>query len=183
MIFRLPAVVVLFLLLAASAFAQELNGDGAAADKSNDRPAQELFEDANGYLGRRYQEFNKQNLPYDPRIEEKTKKEQKELALRNAGILRARPSLSNDDLYYLGMLYHLAEDADNTLSTMRRLIKDVPDGVQAQSARNVDRALLDQERIDCGRSYRCCRLHEAPAAEPGRPLSDGVSDRRRVSAS
>ncbi|HEX2270254.1 MAG TPA: tetratricopeptide repeat protein, partial [Pyrinomonadaceae bacterium] len=140
MILRLPFVVVLFLLLATPAFAQALNGNSAPkkadAETTDERPAQALFEDANGYLGRRYQEFNKQNLPYDPKLEEKTKKEQKELALRNAGILRARPSLSNEDLYYLGMLYHLAEDADNALSTMRRLLKDNPDGVKAQSARN-----------------------------------------------
>lgn len=121
MIFRLPFVVVLFLVFATPAFAQ------ASVD---------LFEDANGYLGRRYQEFNKQNLPYDPKLEEKTKKEQKELALRNADILRARASLSNEDVYYLGMLYHLAEDADNALSTMQRLLKDNPDGQKAQSARN-----------------------------------------------
>lgn len=121
MIFRLSALVVLFLLLSTPALAQE---------------AQALFEDANGYLGRRYQEFNKQNRPYDPKLEEKTKQEQKELALRNAGILSARASLSNDDVYYLGMLYHLADDADNALATMRRLLKDDPDGLKAQSARN-----------------------------------------------
>lgn len=121
MIFRLSAVVVLFLSLSTSVFAQA---------------SQDLFEDANGYLGRRYQEFNKQNLPYDPKVEEKTKKEQRDLALKNAGILRARPSLSNDDVYYLGMLYHLAEDADNALATMQRLIKETPDGQKAQTARN-----------------------------------------------
>lgn len=121
MILRLAFIVVFSLLFATSSFAQE---------------AQALFEDANGYLGRRFQEFNKQNLPYDPKVEEKTKKEQKDLALRNAGILSARPSLSNEDVYYLGMLYHLAEDADNALTTMQRLLKDNPDGLQAQTARN-----------------------------------------------
>jgi thiol-disulfide isomerase/thioredoxin len=137
MIFRLSAVVVLFLLLTTAAFAQALNGDGGVAtEKPEDRSAQALFEDANGYLGRRYQEFNKQNLPYDPKVEEKTKKEQRDLALKNAGILRVRPSLSNDDVYYLGMLYHLAEDADNALATMHRLIKETPDGQKAQTARN-----------------------------------------------
>jgi len=34
--------------------------------KPDDRTAQALYEDANGYLGRRYQEFNKQKVPYDP---------------------------------------------------------------------------------------------------------------------
>ena len=137
MIFRLSGVLVLLLLLTASAFAQASDTNGDATSKPEDRPAQTLFEDANGYLGRRYQEFNKQNLPYDPGLEAKTKKEQQDLALKNAGILRARTSLSPQDLYYLGMLYHLAADADGALSTMKSLLKDNPDGLQAQSARNV----------------------------------------------
>ena len=37
--------------------------------KTDTRPAQELYEDANGYLGRRFQEFNKQKLPYDPKAD------------------------------------------------------------------------------------------------------------------
>jgi thiol-disulfide isomerase/thioredoxin len=137
MLFRLPAVLVLLLLLAACAFAQASDTNGDATAKPADRPAQSLFEDANGYLGRRYQEFNKQNLPYDPGLETKTKREQQELALRNAGILRARTPLSSADLYYLGMLYHLAADAESALSTMKLLLKDNPDGLQAQAARNV----------------------------------------------
>ena len=135
--FRLPAVAILLLVLTTSAFAQALNITDDPAPKPDDRSAQALFEDANGYLGRRYQEFNKQKLAYDPGLEAKTKKEQKDLAVRNAGILRARTSLTSDDLYYLGMLYHLAADADAALATMQLLLKDTPDGEKAQAARNV----------------------------------------------
>ena len=139
--FRLQAVAFLLfaLLLAspASGFAQALDNSDDPEPKADNRPAQALFEDANGYLGRRYQEFNKQKLPYDPKLEEKTKKEQRELALKNAGILRVRTPLAADDRYYLGMLYHLASDADNALSTMQRFVKDEPDGAKAQAARNV----------------------------------------------
>ncbi|HJP92740.1 MAG TPA: hypothetical protein VJ875_12345, partial [Pyrinomonadaceae bacterium] len=117
--------IFLVLILASSAFAQVK------------RSAQELFEDANGYLGRKYQEFNKQKLPYDPRLEAQTKNEQKALATRNAATLHARSHLSDDDLYYLGMLHHLAGNGDAALSTMRLLLKDDPDGQKAQAARNV----------------------------------------------
>jgi len=141
MIFRLMAVVFLFLALLlaspASGFAQALNTSDDPPAKPDDRTAQALFEDANGYLGRRYQEFNKKNLPYDPQLEQKTKVEQLELAIRNANILRARGPLAGDDLYYLGMLYHLASDADEALKAMQLLLKDGPDGAKAQAARNV----------------------------------------------
>ena len=118
-----------------SAFAQGLAPKADA--KVDKRPAQELFEDANGYLGRKYQEFNKQKLPYDPKLEAQTRKEQKELAIRNAATLQSRSPLTGDDLYYLGMLHHLAGDADAALSTMRLLLKNDPDGEKAQMARQV----------------------------------------------
>src|SRR5262245_26904453 len=136
MLFRLPAVIILLSALTWSEFAQALNSDDPEPNPEK-RSAQALFEDANGYLGRRYQEFNKQKLPFDPKLEEKTKKEQRELALKNATLLRARTSLAANDLYYLGMLYHLASEADGALSTMQRFVKEEPDGAKAQAARNV----------------------------------------------
>ena len=105
--------------------------------KPDNRPAQALYEDANGYLGRKYQEFNKQKVPYNPQLEEQTKQEQRQLAIKNAAILKARSPLAADDVYYLGMLYHLAGAADDALATMRRFLGDDPDGQKAQTARNV----------------------------------------------
>jgi thiol-disulfide isomerase/thioredoxin len=129
---------IAFLLLAAiSTFAQGLAPAVKPDGKPDKRPAQELYEEANGYLGRRFQEFNKQKLPYDPKLEAQTKKEQKDLAVRNAATLQARGSLKSDDLYYLGMLHHLAGDADGALAAMRLMLKDDPDGQKAQTARNV----------------------------------------------
>ncbi|HET6854135.1 MAG TPA: TlpA disulfide reductase family protein [Pyrinomonadaceae bacterium] len=132
-----PATIVLILLAAMSTFAQGLAPNPKPDAKPDKRPAQELYEDANGYLGRRYQEFNKQKLPYDPKLEAQTKKEQKELAIRNAAILQSRAPLTADDLYYLGMLHHLAGDGDAALSAMRLLLKDDPNGDKAQAARQV----------------------------------------------
>jgi thiol-disulfide isomerase/thioredoxin len=128
---------VLLLLVAFSTFAQGLAPAVKPDGKADKRPAQELFEDANGYLGRRFQEFNKQKLPYDAKLEAQTKKEQKDLAIKNAATLQARGSLKGDDLYYLGMLHHLAGDADAALATMYLLLKNDPDGQKAQAARNV----------------------------------------------
>jgi len=129
---------LLLLLLPASLMAQQaLDAKLDEPAKPDARTAQALYEDANGYLGRRYQEFNQKKLPYDPKLEAQTKKEQQELAVKNAGILKARSSLSNDDLYYLGMLHHLAGDGDAALTTMRLMLKSDPDGAPAQSARNV----------------------------------------------
>jgi thiol-disulfide isomerase/thioredoxin len=128
---------VLLLLATVSTLAQGLAPNLKPEPKADKRTAQALFEDANGYLGRKYQEFNKQKLPYDPQLEAQTKKEQKDVAIQNAVTLQARSPLSADDLYYLGMLHHLAGDADAALTAMRALLKDDPDGQKAQAARNV----------------------------------------------
>ena len=130
-------LALLLLLSVAPSFAQALDAKTDETPKADDRPAQLLYEDANGYLGRRYQEFNKQKLPYDAKLEAQTKKEQQQLAVKNAAILKARTPLSKEDLYYLGMLHYVAGDGDNALATMRLLLKDDPDGYQAQNARNV----------------------------------------------
>jgi hypothetical protein len=67
----LPVVLILFVTV--STFAQGLAPSNPDL-KPDTRPAQALYEDANGYLGRKYQEFNKQKLPYDPKLEAQTKK-------------------------------------------------------------------------------------------------------------
>ena len=132
---KASSIVFLILLAMVSTFAQ---GIAIKADiKVDTRTAQELYEDANGYLGRRFQEFNKQKLPYDAQLEAQTKKEQKDLAIRNAATLASRAPLAGEDLYYLGMLHHLASDADAALTAMRVFLTDNPDGQKAQTARNV----------------------------------------------
>ena len=134
---RNQILFVVALILCASVLGRSQSLDTKAADKGPDsRSAREVFEDANGYLGRRYQEFNKKNQPYDPKLEAQVKKEQHDLALKNAAILEAR-KLHGDDRYFLGLLYHLAGDGDNALKTMTQFVKDQPDGEKAQTARNV----------------------------------------------
>lgn len=135
---KFAKLFLLLMLLPASLPGQQaLSAKTDEPVKLDDRPAQVLYEDANGYLARRYQEFNKKKLPYDPKLEAETRKEQQQLAVKNAGILKARSPLTNDDLYYLGMLHHLAGDGDAALTTMRMLLKNEPEGAHAQAARNV----------------------------------------------
>lgn len=105
--------------------------------RADERSAQELYEEANGYLGRKYAEFNKQKLGYDAKLEAKTKQEQKELALANAATLARRRKFGGDDLYYLGMLQHLVGDSEGTLAVMRRYLAKNSNGEKPQIARAV----------------------------------------------
>lgn len=123
------ALLLLVFLATLSASAQ------TAGMKDDDRPAQAIFEEANGYLGRKYKEFNQQKLAYDPKIEAQVKKEQHELAVKNAALLESR-KLEGDDRYYLGLLYHLVGNGDAVLKSMQQYVKENPDGEKPQAARN-----------------------------------------------
>lgn len=137
------ALVVGFLLLTSPVEGQTIELSGPAVTKQqlaatpDKRQAAELYEEANGYLGRKYAEFNKQKVGYDSKLEAKTKQEQKELALANATILAGRKDLAGDELYYLGMLNHLVGDSDATLKVMRRFLAKSLTGDKAQIARAV----------------------------------------------
>jgi thiol-disulfide isomerase/thioredoxin len=129
------------LLLFAHPVVSQTNGatplSAAAGTRTDERTSQELYEDANGYLGRKYAEFNKQKLGYDAKLEANTKQEQKELAVANAATISHRKDLSADDLYYLGMLQHLTGDSEATLKVMRRYLTKNSKGDKSQIARAV----------------------------------------------
>jgi len=88
-----------------------------ATDK---RPASELFAEVHTYPDKKVAEFVKQKLPYDQKLAEKTKQEQKDVAAKYAAVLEARKSLKDADIYYLGMLHYTAGNAGAALDAMRR---------------------------------------------------------------
>ena len=105
------------------------------SSKPETRSAQELFAEADGYIQRSYEEFNKQKLPFDAKLESKTKQEQKELAAKYANALQSRGQLAGEDLYDLGMLQHLAGNGDRALESLRSYLAATPEGEKAQLAR------------------------------------------------
>ncbi|HSS22672.1 MAG TPA: TlpA disulfide reductase family protein [Pyrinomonadaceae bacterium] len=134
-------LVILTLVAACAAVAQEPTATPVIKPESDSAikslSAKQLFGDADSYITRVYAEFNKQKLAFDPKIEARTKQEQKDLALKYAVALAERKSLTNDDAYYLGMLYHLAGNADEALRVIHRYLDGKPSGANAQVARAV----------------------------------------------
>jgi thiol-disulfide isomerase/thioredoxin len=102
------------------------------------RTAAQLFEDADTYTQKKFAEFEKRKMPYDQRLEEKIKQEQRDLATQHAAVLAAR-KLEGQDVYYLGLLYNLAKDFDSALTAMRRFLAENPtaSGEHAQNARAI----------------------------------------------
>ena len=106
-----------------------------AAAKEDTRSAQLLYDEANNYITKKYADFNQRNILFDPKLEAVTRQEQKDLAARNAATLAGRGVLEATDLYYLGMLYHLADNSDRALESLRRFLARNGVGEPAQNAR------------------------------------------------
>ena len=132
-VFNQAALALLLALSPASARAQsgvkvkpsaDGAGNSASADAASGEGAQALYDEATAYAQRKFDEFRKNNVPYDEALKQKTLREQKELALHNVTKLAARGPLHGSDLYYAGLLYMMAGKAEGALDSMRRFLSD-----------------------------------------------------------
>jgi thiol-disulfide isomerase/thioredoxin len=122
----------------AAANADTKNTATVATEVNESRSAADLYEEANNYTRKKFEAFAKLKMPYDEQLEQKIKKEQRELGERYATVLANR-KLQPDDVYYLGLLYNLARNFDAAMDSMRRYLKEKPDasGETAQNARAI----------------------------------------------
>ncbi|HJZ80891.1 MAG TPA: redoxin domain-containing protein [Pyrinomonadaceae bacterium] len=111
---------------------------GGKPEANEARTAAQLFEEADNYARRKFEEFEKRKMPFDKQLEEKIRQEQRDLAARHANALTARKP-ARDEVYYLGLLYNLARNFDGALETMRRFLNENPGatGEPAQNARAI----------------------------------------------
>ncbi len=146
MVLMSTALLSSALATAGSAFAQApqvVHAQPAPQAKNEAQPVPEkrsaklLFAEAQSYINKAYHDFNKQKIPYDQGLEAKTRQEQKDLAAKYAAFLQTRASLADADAFYLGMLHHLAGNADGALEAMRRYLAGPASGENAQLARAV----------------------------------------------
>jgi thiol-disulfide isomerase/thioredoxin len=109
-----------------------------SVESAKSRTAAQLYEDADAYVRRKFDEFEKRKMPYDARLAEKIKQEQRDVAAQYATELAAR-KLEGKDVYYLGLLYNLAHNENAALEAMRRFLAENPNatGEPAQNARAV----------------------------------------------
>ncbi|MBA3440441.1 MAG: TlpA family protein disulfide reductase [Pyrinomonadaceae bacterium] len=92
-----------------------------------------LYQEAFSYTRKRFDELARSGAPFDPKLAEKIETEQRELAARHAAQLAARSGLANSDLYYLGLLYSLAGQSDEVITTMRRYLAEHPTASDEQA--------------------------------------------------
>jgi thiol-disulfide isomerase/thioredoxin len=109
----------------------------ASSSGIDTRSPKVLFDEAYSYVEKKFAELTKNKVPYDQNLEATTRQQQKDLAAKYAAVLQARASLSDPDSYYLGMLHHIAGNADGALEAMRRYLGTEVTGEPPQIARAV----------------------------------------------
>ena len=106
----------------------------AALTARDMRTAEDLFLDADGYIKKKFDEYERNHVPYDKQLEERVYRERRETAVRNAELLSMRTKLAGDDLYYLGLLYGLAEMDTRALDAFRQFLSALPSGEKNEKA-------------------------------------------------
>ena len=145
---RYAFILVLFVafttLAAQQSFAQARRiPPGGASNQSpsaptTGRPPAELYEEASGYAEKKFDEFNRNKVKYDPKVFEQIMQEQRRMASLNATQIAARSNLSGEDFYYLGMLYHLSDNQERAVETLKRFLNEKgAAGERAQTARYI----------------------------------------------
>jgi thiol-disulfide isomerase/thioredoxin len=103
----------------------------AAGKKDAERSAEALHEEAANYARLKFAEFEKNKVPYNKLLEQKTFQEQRDLALRHATALSARGPLRGAELFHLGQLYVMAGRRDPALEALRRFLAEPEAGDEA----------------------------------------------------
>ncbi len=116
-------------------FAQSGRKQAAATPAPKDeRAASALYEEASNYARLKFTEFVRDKVKFDRVLEERTRREQRELAARHAEQLTARAALAGEDLYYLGLLQSLADNEDKALDAYQRFLSPIPAGGRDEHA-------------------------------------------------
>src|SRR5947209_2758077 len=133
-------LIFIIALLSIESFAQarHVTAPLPANAPSDTRTASELYNEAAGYVARKFQEFASKKLNYDPKLADQTFKEQKSLAAKNALLLSERVNLAGADFYYMGLLYSLSGNEDRTIESLKKFLEtEKTVGDHAQFARYV----------------------------------------------
>ncbi len=118
--------LLIFLIIPTMIFAQSRrvtpNVSTATASADSVKTSAELYDDANTYAKRRFDEFERKQIPFSATLEKQTFLEQKQLAARYATQIAARNNLKADDFYNLALLHVLAENTDGAVETMQNFL-------------------------------------------------------------
>ncbi len=104
----------------------------------SERPVRELYEEANGFRRKKFEEFAQKKIAYSDELRLVTEREQKQLAAKYAMAAEERTDLTTEDVYYKALLHWISENLDRTAASLTEYLarKDTV-GEKAQTARSL----------------------------------------------
>lgn len=131
-----PALLILISIFTLTSFAQSrrVSPTGAVTTAvAADLTVKQMFDEANAYNKTKFAEFEQKKIAYSERLRLQTEREQRQLAAKYATSASARPNLTGEDIYYVGLLHWIAENLDGTTETLKRYLEStdqIPERVQ-----------------------------------------------------
>jgi thiol-disulfide isomerase/thioredoxin len=114
---------------------------------ANARSARELYNDAYTYPTRQFEELERKKVAYSENRRLGIKREQKQLAAKYAAEVASRPSPSPEDIYYLGLLHWIADNADSTAEALRKyLAAEGTTPERVQTSRSIITVILARQK-------------------------------------
>lgn len=146
--------------------------------QSQNRTAKDLYDETADYVKNKSKEIFSQGKRIDAEKRESLAQEQKNLAKKYAAEIAARPDLKGVEVYYLGMLYTIAENDDKTLETMKRFLAQYPpetkgDAIQAARVYAIVAAGRKKLLAEADQTYQAW-LKGEPFVENERPVLEQI---------
>lgn len=112
---------------------------GSSERSVAERPSvKDLYDEANNFQRAKMTEFVRDKVPFSESLQDRLRLEQKLLAAKNAAIAAGFNDLKTDEIYYLGLLYWIAESYERTAEHLVRFAtQENADEEKAQTARSV----------------------------------------------
>ena len=104
----------------------------------SERPVRELYEEANGFRRKKFEEFAQKKIAYSDELRLVTEREQKQFAAKYAMAAEERTDLTTEDGYCEALLHWISENLDRTAASLTEYLarKDTV-GEKAQTARSL----------------------------------------------
>jgi hypothetical protein len=101
-----------------------------AQDKSGVRSALELYDELENYASQQRAMLASKGKRYDAAARDEIAGDKKALAKKYAAEVAARTDIKDNEFYYLGRLYSVAENEQKTLDSMKNFLAQYPPGTK-----------------------------------------------------
>ena len=110
--------------------------------QTEQKTSSELFQEVNNYVTKKSRELSSKGERIDSFKAESLKSEQKKLANKYAAELSARPNLTYEDSYFIGLLFSIGENEAKTLEAFQKFLSLIPPNSTGDALQDVRRRLI-----------------------------------------